>query len=212
MTLRIAIDDDERDVYAYTLPSTERHFRGAWEWPTDGTSVIQVNIADARTIQKDNVRRERAEQFPDEDVNYTKKHAEYISAVADGAAITAVTMLTNGQGYTSAPTVSFSGGGGTGATATANIGVGGTVDSITIGDDDGGEGYTSAPVVEITGGSGSGAIAVATISNEPAETLLQELKDIEATRQAMRDAPEDDAFDTEDLDTLKDVTLESILA
>ena len=47
MTLRIAIDDDERDVYAYTLPSTERHFRGAWEWPTDGTSVIQVNIADA---------------------------------------------------------------------------------------------------------------------------------------------------------------------
>ena len=162
-----------------------------------------------RTIQKDYVRQERAEQFPTEDVNYTKKHAEYISAVADGAAITAVTMLTHGQGYTGVPTVAFSGGGGTGATATA-VSPNNTVDSITI--NDGGEGYTSAPVVEITGGGGNGAIAVATISNEPAETLLQELKDIEATRQAMRDAPEDDAFDTDDLDDLKDVTLESILA
>ena len=66
-----------------------------------------------------------------------------------------------GSGYTSAPTVSFSGGGGSGATATATVS-GGQVTSVTV--TAGGSGYTSAPTVSFSGGGGSGATATATVS------------------------------------------------
>ena len=66
-----------------------------------------------------------------------------------------------GSGYTSAPTVSFTGGGGSGATATAQIS-GQSVASITVTNE--GSGYTSAPIVSFSGGGGSGAAATAQIS------------------------------------------------
>jgi hypothetical protein len=71
-----------------------------------------------------------------------------------------ITVTNRGSGYTSAPTVSFSGGGGTGATATANIS-GGEVTSITV--TNAGTGWTSTPDIIITGGGGSGATAVSNI-------------------------------------------------
>ena len=71
-----------------------------------------------------------------------------------------ITVTNRGSGYTSAPTVSFSGGGGTGAAATANIS-GGEVTSITV--TNGGTGWTSTPDIIITGGGGSGATAVSNI-------------------------------------------------
>ena len=79
-----------------------------------------------------------------------------------------------GSGYTTAPTVTFSGGGGTGATATATIGtsssvngtVTGAVTGITI--TNGGSGYTSTPTITITGGGGSGAFARAVTAGSPA--------------------------------------------
>jgi Putative Ig domain/Bacterial Ig-like domain (group 3) len=71
-----------------------------------------------------------------------------------------VTVTAGGTGYTSAPTVSFSGGGGSGAAATATIS-GGVVTSFTI--TNFGSGYTAAPSVTLTGGGGSGATATTTI-------------------------------------------------
>ena len=73
-----------------------------------------------------------------------------------------LTIQNQGSGYTSVPTVSFTGGGGAGAAATAGITLtGGNITSINV--DQPGSGYTSAPTVNITG-DGSGAAATATIS------------------------------------------------
>lgn len=73
-----------------------------------------------------------------------------------------ITVTKGGSGYTSAPTVSFSGGGGTGAAATAVV-TNGVVTAINV--TNGGSGYTSAPTVSFSGGGGSGAAATATISS-----------------------------------------------
>ena len=73
-------------------------------------------------------------------------------------ALSALTVSSAGGGYTSAPTIAFSGGGGSGATATASISSG-TVSGITITAN--GTGYTAAPTVTVTGG---GATATATIT------------------------------------------------
>ncbi len=72
--------------------------------------------------------------------------------------VVSVTMNDNGLGYTSAPTVTFTGGGGTGAAATAAID-GGVVVGINVTNP--GSGYTSAPTVTFTGGGGTGAAATA---------------------------------------------------
>ncbi len=74
--------------------------------------------------------------------------------------VASTTVGTPGSGYTSAPTVTPSGGGGTGFAATANIS-GGTVVSLTI--TNYGTGYTSAPALAFSGGGGTGAAATATL-------------------------------------------------
>jgi fibronectin-binding autotransporter adhesin len=68
---------------------------------------------------------------------------------------TTVAVTNGGTGYTTAPTVTFSGGGGSGATATATVS-GGVVTAITITNPGGG--YTSAPTIAF-GGPGTGATA-----------------------------------------------------
>lgn len=75
-------------------------------------------------------------------------------------AVAAITVVSAGSGFTSAPTVSFSSGGGTGATATASI-TGDTVSGITITAN--GTGFTAAPAVTISGGGGADATATASI-------------------------------------------------
>lgn len=59
-----------------------------------------------------------------------------------------------GSGYTSAPTVTFSGGGGSGAAGTAVVENGRVVD-VTI--TNAGTGYTTTPTVAFSGGGGTGA-------------------------------------------------------
>jgi hypothetical protein len=83
----------------------------------------------------------------------------YTSPSAMIAGGIALTLTNGGSAYTSAPTVTLSGGGGTGASAVATIasGIGLTLTG-------GGSGYTSAPTVTITGGSGFGATATASIN------------------------------------------------
>lgn len=80
-----------------------------------------------------------------------------------GAIITAA-----GTGYTSAPTVSFSGGGGSGAAATATVS-GGVVTALVM--TSFGSGYTSAPAISFSGGGGSGAAATALVSGRQNDGL-----------------------------------------
>ncbi|MBV9957862.1 MAG: hypothetical protein JO360_05540, partial [Acidobacteria bacterium] len=68
--------------------------------------------------------------------------------------VLSVTLIEEGLNYTSAPTVTISGGGGTGATAVAQV-ADGIVTSLTL--VSGGSGYTSPPTVSFSGGGGSGA-------------------------------------------------------
>ena len=73
-----------------------------------------------------------------------------------------LTLSQQGSGYTTPPSVSFSGGGGAGATATSQITLtGGAITGINV--DQAGSGYTEAPTVVLTG-DGTGATATASIS------------------------------------------------
>lgn len=86
------------------------------------------------------------------------------ASAATSTAVGKITLTAGGSGYTSAPTVSFSGGGGSGATATATVS-NGAVTALTL--TAGGSGYTSAPTVGFSGGGGSGATATAGIATAP---------------------------------------------
>jgi hypothetical protein len=70
--------------------------------------------------------------------------------------VVGVTIVAGGVGFTSAPTIGFTGGGGTGAAATAVV-TGGKLTAINV--TNGGSGYNSTPTVTITGGGGSLASA-----------------------------------------------------
>lgn len=74
--------------------------------------------------------------------------------------VAGVSVVSPGVGYTSAPTVTFTGGGGSGAAATATV-ANGKVTGFTI--TNGGSGYSSAPSVSLSGGGGSLASARAVI-------------------------------------------------
>jgi hypothetical protein len=77
-----------------------------------------------------------------------------------GGGVTGGIVTAGGSGYTSAPTVSITGGGGTGATAVATVN-GGLVSQIAMTNI--GTGYTSPPTIGFTGGGGTGAAATSTI-------------------------------------------------
>ena len=84
----------------------------------------------------------------------------YEEGVTASGQVGSVTVTSGGSGYTSAPTVTLTGGGGSQAEATATLS-NGAVDRITV--NPGGSGYTSAPTVDITGGGGNGATAIASL-------------------------------------------------
>ena len=79
-----------------------------------------------------------------------------------------ITVTAGGSGYTSNPTVAFSGGGGSGAAASVTL-TGNVVTGITV--TNGGSGYTSNPTVTFSGGGGSGATATANANVITAVTL-----------------------------------------
>ncbi len=85
--------------------------------------------------------------------------------------VSSVTISAGGSGYTSAPTVVFTGGGGSGASATAVV-TNTAVTSITM--TSGGTGYTSTPTVCFTGGGGgTGAAASAVMHLKRVESWCQ---------------------------------------
>ena len=79
-----------------------------------------------------------------------------------------IVVYDEGSGYTSAPTVTISGGGGSSAAATANISAGKVI-SITI--TNAGTGYTSLPAITMSGGGGSNATATAVIQRTSGTTI-----------------------------------------
>ena len=94
-----------------------------------------------------------------------------------------IVVYDEGTGYTSAPTVTISGGGGSSAAATANISAG-KVTSITI--TNAGTGYTSLPAVTMSGGGGSNATATAVIKRTSGTTIAA-FKDIKLQYYAVFD-------------------------
>lgn len=92
-----------------------------------------------------------------------------ITALTGGLrAVEAVIITNGGTGYTSAPTVGFTGGGGSGAAGTAVV-ANGVVVSVTM--TAYGTGYTSTPTVGFTGGGGSAAAATALMSAETLDAI-----------------------------------------
>jgi hypothetical protein len=85
----------------------------------------------------------------------------FLTAQITGGTIQNLLLLDGGSGFTTAPTVGFTGGGGTGATAVATV-AGGKVTSLLLTDP--GSGYTGSPTVVFSGGGGAGALAVAEVS------------------------------------------------
>ena len=76
-----------------------------------------------------------------------------------------IALTAGGTGYTTAPTVSISGGGGSNAAAVAFIdAVAHTVSAVVLTNP--GTGYTSAPTVTLAGGGGTGATATASVLTE----------------------------------------------
>jgi hypothetical protein len=94
-------------------------------------------------------------------------HQQIMEYLSRSGSIQAFTILSGGSGYTSAPTVSITGGGGTGAAASASV-KNGSVTSIAV--TAAGSGYNSPPAVSFYGGGGSGAQATVTVVN-PATVL-----------------------------------------
>jgi hypothetical protein len=82
------------------------------------------------------------------------------TATVAGGPVTGITITNGGGGYTSAPTITISGGGGADAAAAATVG-GGPLTGILL--TDGGSGYTFTPNITISGGGGTGATATATV-------------------------------------------------
>lgn len=86
-----------------------------------------------------------------------------------------VTVTDGGSGYTSGPTVTFSGGGGTGATGVAAISEG-QVSGITVTNH--GTGYTSAPTVTLSGG-GATKPATATASVKHTDAVPAQMQEMQ---------------------------------
>lgn len=84
-----------------------------------------------------------------------------ISYSAKNGRIVYISVTDGGAGYTTAPTVTFTGGGGAGAAATAYV-AGGAVIAVVMTNE--GSGYTSTPTIGFTGGGGAGATATAQLN------------------------------------------------
>ena len=68
MTTYININGDVREASSLTVP-TDRTFRGAWQFNGD---AVDVDMATALTIHKDNLRAERKPRLDALDVEYMK--------------------------------------------------------------------------------------------------------------------------------------------
>jgi hypothetical protein len=77
--------------------------------------------------------------------------------ITTGYHIASITLTNSGSGYTSDPTITFTGGVGSTSQPTASVTRGFPISAITV--TNGGSGYTSTPTMSFSGGGGSGATA-----------------------------------------------------
>jgi hypothetical protein len=68
MTTYININGDVRDASSVTVPA-DRTFRGAWQF---NGAAVEIDMAKARDIHRDNLRAERAPKLAALDVAYMK--------------------------------------------------------------------------------------------------------------------------------------------
>lgn len=132
-------------------------------YTTTGSATIAVGVSSITMTSGSGYTNPAVTINPIVNASGTSTGGSGATAHAVGA-VTSVTLTAVGSGYTSAPTVTFSGGGGTGAAGFAVMNTGfdaGQVLSITITNP--GSGYTTAPAVTLTGGGGSGATATASL-------------------------------------------------
>jgi hypothetical protein len=97
-------------------------------------------------------------QFEIRGASFNRVYAPFVISTAGATTkISALSLTRAGAGYTSAPTVTITGGGGSGATGIASV-AGGVVTGLTLTNT--GSGYTSPPTVSISGG-GATTVAMA---------------------------------------------------
>jgi hypothetical protein len=148
---------------AYLLQVASTHFYSLpSDCPPDRIKQVVVVNSSGEETKFDYADIAAAGEAPDEFWSIVDdKLYLYPAPTISAGRITAITVTVGGSGYTTAPTVGFSGGGGSGATATATVS-GGVVTVVTV--TAAGSGYTSAPAVSFTGGGGTLAAATATVS------------------------------------------------
>lgn len=118
-------------------------------------------------------------------VNLVRRRA--YGKLLNGETLKYINITNQGTGYTTAPTVTITGGGGTEATAVASVS-GNKVTAITIAG--AGRNFTSAPTITFTGGGGTGAAATATITTNTltsADLTAAQTADKEAFRKAIQE-------------------------
>lgn len=121
---------------------------------THGTATLSIDLDPGKTGHKEL----KELHLSGTKVDWAIGQGDGTDAPTSVQGVLTITVTNGGSGYTSAPTVGFTGGGGSGATATATVSNGQVV-SITVTAK--GSAYTSAPTVTFTGGSGTGAAATA---------------------------------------------------
>lgn len=136
------------------------------------TQLIEKVIANAKAINA----KQRNDAAKAGGTSNNPTSSAQATVELDGNKIKKVNVTNGGSGYTSAPTITLTGGGGSGAVLTATV-ENGKVKSIKI--DNEGSGYTSAPGVTFTGGgdgSGTSADGTSDAQDIPAEFSVEDAR------------------------------------
>lgn len=143
------------------LSSKERTYKGGLRTPGQATMTINADPRNSSHIRLHQL----SESDTDDVIRFAVGWSDGTAAptVAAKGSLDEIAVTSGGSGYTSAPTVTLTGGGGSGATAVAVLD---DDQVVAINITNPGTGYTSAPTVGFTGGSGSGAAATATVNLE----------------------------------------------
>lgn len=143
------------------LSSKERTYKPGLRTPGQATLNINADPENASHV----ILHQLSELDGDTNMKWAVGFSDGTAAptIAASGSVELISVTSGGSGYTSAPTVSITGGGGSGATAVAVLD---DDEVVAINVVNHGTGYTSTPTVSLTGGAGTGAAATATVSDE----------------------------------------------
>jgi hypothetical protein len=143
--------------------------KGLFNW--DGTNVVSIGSISAYGMVSRGSSYTSAPSVAISAPNETGGIQAVAQAVMTANGVSGLLFTEAGTGYTSPPTVTFTGGGGSGANAVVSTlsFAQGTVGAYVL---SGGTGYSSPPTVTITGGGGSNAAATAIVSGNAVVGLI----------------------------------------